>query len=87
VYGGFDSDTLSGGTGADLVVGGDGFDKLAGGAGNDGLYGWIVPVVPDGGPPVEQDPDDDRIGGALDGGTDDDLCREGLTGTQVNCES
>ena len=87
VYGGFDNDTLSGGDGADLVVGGDGNDQVAGGAGNDKLYGWLVPVVPDGGPPVEQDPDDDRIGGALDGGADDDLCLEGRSGTRVNCES
>jgi Ca2+-binding RTX toxin-like protein len=87
VYGGFDNDTLTGGTGADLLVGSDGNDKLAGDAGNDKLYGYIVPVVPDGGPPVEQDPDDDQIGGALDGGADDDLCLEGRDGTQVNCES
>jgi Ca2+-binding RTX toxin-like protein len=86
VYGGFDNDTVSGGSGADVVVGGDGFDKVFGGAGDDKLYGWTVPVVPDGGPPVEQDPDDDRVGGALDGGPDDDLCIPGDTGIYVNCE-
>jgi hypothetical protein len=63
---------------------GDDFDKVAGGAGDDKPYGWIVPVEPGGGPPVEQDPDDDMVGGALDGGAGTDLCRKG---TQVNCES
>jgi Ca2+-binding RTX toxin-like protein len=87
VYGGFDNDTLTGGSGADVVVGDDGFDKLTGAAGDDKLYGWIVPVEPDGGPPVEHDPDDDQLGGALDGGTGADLCLEGTTGTRVNCES
>jgi len=44
-------------------------------------------VEPDGGPPIEQDPYDDGIGGALDGGPDNDLCLEGYNGTRVNCES
>jgi Ca2+-binding RTX toxin-like protein len=87
VDGGFDNDTLTGGPGADLVVGGDGFDRLTGADGDDKLYGWIVPAEPDDGPPVEHDPDDDRLGGALDGGAGADFCLEGKTGTRVNCES
>ena len=86
IYGGFEADTLSGGDGPDLIVGSAGNDKITGGAGDDELYGWNIPEIPDGGPPTEPDPYDDGLGGALDGGADNDLCLAGRDGTRTNCE-
>jgi serralysin len=83
--GGEGADTLLGGAGADRIEGGDGLDKIAGGAGDDTLYGWQAPQ--DGGDPVDPDPSDDYLGGALDGGADTDFCDAGRSGTRINCES
>lgn len=82
IEGGEFVDKLRGGPGNDVITGGGGIDTIDGDDGDDQLYGWRTYA-----PPVEPDPYDDYLGGTLNGGAGADLCDEGRSGTEVNCES